>query len=128
MILQTQCNHCGKTIRFHSFATDRLELSQLKKFTQLDLKCKKCGTVDRYDINKIKANSKLFKIVFISLLTIYILLIPAILTQLWDTIWKIRNVYQGGTLIFLILLPIAIYVMVNNSIESSQSRFNSRKI
>ena len=128
MILQTQCNQCGKTIRFHSFASDRLELSQLKKFTQLDLKCKKCGSVDKYDINKIKANSKLFKIIFISLLTIYILLIPAILSQLWDTIWKIRNIYQGGTLIFLILLPITVYIMINRSIESSQSRFNTSRI
>ena len=127
MILQTQCNQCGKTIRFHSFATDRLELSRLKKFKQIDLKCKKCGSVDKYDINKIYARFRLIKLISITLMLVYFILLIILTPRFWEKIWELPAM---GIVVLasLLLTPFVVFIMINNNIESSQSRFNSSKI
>lgn len=123
MILQTTCRHCNKSIKFYSFANDRMELSEYKKKSKLELKCRKCGIVDKYEINSIFTETKLIK-----LLSLAIILggTALILIFIWDYLWKGGSIYAPLT--GVIIIPSLIYVTLNKSIESNRRRFNNTKI
>ncbi len=125
MILQSKCHNCGNSIRFFSFASDRWELSKLKSFTKIDLKCRKCGQKDKYDINDIFAKSKIIQILA---LVIFVLGTPLILYLLWDFIWTFRNVYAVAVMTSIILTPSTIYIIMTKNIERKQMTFNQNKI
>jgi len=123
MILQATCRHCNKKIKFYSFANDRLELSEYKKKTKLELKCKKCGQVDKYEINSISSETKLLQ-----LFSLLIILAGTalILYFIWDYLWKGGSIYAPLT--GVIVIPSLIYVTLNKSIENNKRRFNNSKI
>jgi hypothetical protein len=125
MILQSKCHNCGKQIRFFSFAKDRMELSKLKTFTQIDLKCRKCGQIDKYDINDIFVESKIIKILA---LMIFLIGTPLILLLLWDYIGTFRNICAAATMTGLIMIPCSIYGIMTKNINNKQRIFNQNKI
>jgi hypothetical protein len=123
MILQAKCKHCSSKIRFFTLVSDRLELSEYKKKSKLELKCRKCGVSDKYEINSIFAETKL-----IQLLSLAIILggTALILIFIWDYLWKGGSIYAPLT--GIIIIPSLIYLTLNKSIESNKRRFNSTKI
>ncbi len=127
MILQTKCNSCGKMIRFYSFASDRFELSKFKKDKNFELKCRKCGVIAKYDINEIEAKFRLGKLISISLMMVYCILLIILAPKYWDKIWEF-SAMGIVTLATLLLVPFVVFIMINHNIESSQRRFNSNKI
>lgn len=125
MILQTQCKHCNKTIRFHSFATDRLELSKLERIMNIELKCRHCKIKDKYHINDIHAKSKVLQILA---LAIFIIGTPITFMLIKDYLLNVRGGYATLTIAGFLLVPITIFMIINKEVQTAQSRFNLSRI
>ena len=124
MRLSVICNECGRTIKVQSFAQDRVELSRLMG-EEINLKCKKCGNIKKYHVNKITASmSNLLSMLLFILVFLFTFIIGFyLIKQYWG-----RSVYLVIVIPLAMSLPSFLYFTFTKSVNKSVRLFNRYRI
>lgn len=125
MKLSTYCMRCKKEIRFSAMARDRLKLAA-KMGHNIELKCKSCGEISKYHVNKIHAVPN--RIAAIFSLVIFIGGTVLCVICLSKYLSEFASVYVIYNIIFIFSIPGMIYFTIKSAQESKCRAFNAHRI
>jgi hypothetical protein len=121
MRIFTNCANCDSQISLWTWDSDRVRL-RMKHGSLIELKCKKCNVISKYEINDLKAKES--KMALLVAVIIFVVGTPVILALLWNSIWKF-GLYSAAGLIAIIGIPIMIFGIINRSETNRVSTFNN---
>ena len=120
MQLQVTCSNCYQRTRARQEAIDRSEFA--KKYGKtVKVTCSKCGKLDTYHVNDIKAVNKITRPLSAIVLLVSTGLVVYLLRSFF---FESFGVYQALAVFGILIVPSWFYMLINKEAIVATSRFN----